>query len=295
MIRNCKYLLLSFFGLLVFSSSRAQDLDYLCDSVLHAVQEESHRMLQDLCPQYADLKTVYDSSDMDMLNYQVGLRQKELEFQTKRDMKSLKKWAKSNDLNLGRLEIIERHYTVQQNTEGYHFAYVKLDCRYRDQGYALHFVIIELNNKWFYGEGLRMELGQNLDPEEPNYDKIDRERDKRAEEREKARLKAEEEKKKAEEAEKRAKEKEAKEKEKEAERQKREEEKKAKEKAKEEARKKREEAKKAKEKAREEARKKREEEKERKAREREEEKKRLEEERKKKEEEGKEQEKKDDN
>ncbi|MHB1279408.1 MAG: hypothetical protein ACYC1Q_13550, partial [Bacteroidia bacterium] len=90
----------------------AQDLDFLCDSVVRAVQLESPKKLMDLCPDYKALKAVYDTNDIDQMNYQIGLRQKELEYWTSRDMKNLKKYAGKEHIDLAKLVTTEYTYEV---------------------------------------------------------------------------------------------------------------------------------------------------------------------------------------
>ncbi|TNE79511.1 MAG: hypothetical protein EP332_10595 [Bacteroidetes bacterium] len=202
---------------LAFSAKASDSLSYMADSVLHAVQETSVSKLQDLVPSYADLKTVYDSTDEEMMNYQIGIRQKELEFLTRRDMKRLAKFAKREKIGLNRLEKVEEHLPIATNEKGYRYARSFMLCNAGNRQFKLHFVLIELNNQWFYGEGLSIEEIQVAKEIVPDYDKIDADLEKRREDREKARLKAIEDKRKAEEAEKKRIEKEELEKKKQAE------------------------------------------------------------------------------
>lgn len=292
-MKQSKFLLLIL--LFSWSSTKGQDLDYLCDSVFHAVKMENSSMLMDLCPTYSDLKTVYDTTDMELANYKIGLRQKDLEYSTRKDMKNLKKQAKRDDVNLENIEKTEYVYEVLSNADGYRYAYVQAKCTYRDQPLILHFALIELNAKWFYGEGLRLQKLEVVKEETPNYEVIDRELERKQKEREKARIKAEEEKKKQEEIARKQKEKEEKERLKAEEDAKKLKEKEEKEKLKAEQKKKKEEEleakrkqrelekeeqKKKREQEKEEARKKREKEKEEARKKREEEKKKKEEEKK---------------
>ncbi len=192
------------------ASVKATDsLSYMADSVLHAVQEESVSKLQALVPGYKDLKTVYDSVNEEMMNYQIGLRQKELEYYTRRDMKRLLKFARREKIGLSRLEKTEEHLPIATNAEGYRYARGFILCSAGRRQFKLHFVLIELNQTWFYGEGLSIEELEVKEEEVPNYEKIDAELERRREEREQARLKAIEDQKKAEEAEKKRLEKEA--------------------------------------------------------------------------------------
>ncbi len=279
--------ILLFFILYGFFSStvKAQNLDYLCDSIMHAVQEESEVMLKNLGPSYRDLKALFDTNDVDMMNYQIGLRQKELEYRNRKDMKSLRKFAKREKIKLAKLEKTEYIYQIDSNEEGYRYSYAKAKCVNGSRPYILHFVLIELNDEWFYGEGLRIEKVEVVTEEVQDYDKIDRELERKQKEREKARLKAEEDKKKAEELARKQKEKEEKERLKAEEKAKKLKEKEERERIKAEEVKKREEAKEQKRKERAEAKRIREEEKEKTRLKREEEKKQKEEEKKRKEEE----------
>lgn len=185
-----KYFLFFILFLINPKGMYAQDLDFLCDSVVLAVQLESPKRLMDLCPDYKALKAVYDTNDIDQLNYQIGLRQKELEYWTSRDMKNLKKYAGKEHIDLAKLLKSEYVYEVLSNEDGHRYAHVQAKCQHRSQPYILHFVLIELNESWYYGEGLRMEKLVMPKEEVPNYEKIDQERERKAQEREKARLRA---------------------------------------------------------------------------------------------------------
>ncbi|MBI1223560.1 MAG: hypothetical protein GC180_13240 [Bacteroidetes bacterium] len=200
-MRRNKFLL--FFMLLSSFVGKAQDLDYLCDSVLNAVVQESNSKLLELCPGYHDLKSAYDTTDVEIMNYQIGLRQKELEYDTRKSMKNLKRFAKNEHISLTHLEKIEYVYEVLSNQDGHKYAYVQARCVTKEQPCILHFVLIELNDDWFYGEGLRLEKLKVEKEVTPNYEQIDRELERRQEARElaqeKARLDAEKEKKKLEE------------------------------------------------------------------------------------------------
>lgn len=275
-----KFLLFFILSGFFSSSAKGQSLDYLCDSIFHAVQEESEQMLKNLGPSYRDLKALFDTNDVDMMNYQVGLKQKDLEYHIRKDMKSLKKFAKRENIRLNKLEKVEFIYKIDSNDEGYKYSYVQAKCVNGSRTYNLHFVLIELNDAWFYGEGLRIEKVQVVKEEIPDYDKIDRELERKQAEREKARIKAEEDKKKAEEEARKQKEKEEKARIKEEEKAKRIKEKEERERLKAEEAKKREEAIEQKRKEREEAKRLREEEKEKARIKREEEKKRKAEEKK---------------
>lgn len=255
-------------------------MNYICDSVLKSVKEQSVSMLQSLTPAYKDLKVAYDSTDAEMMNYQIGLRQKELEYFTRRDMKRLVKHAKKEKIALDKLEKIEADFPIQTNDKGYGYSYAHVKCAYRNREFKVHFVLIELNDKWFYGEGLYIEELEVAKEVVPDYDKIDAELEKKRKEREEARKKAEEEKIKAalEEQKRLEKEKKAKEKEEERLRKEKEKEEKAKEKAR--LKEEKERLKKEKEAAREEKKRLKKEEQERKAKEKEEAKKKKEEERK---------------
>jgi len=269
-----KFLLFFMLSGFFSESLKAQNLDSLCDSVFHAVQEENEVMLKNLGPTYRDLKALFDTNDVDMMNYQVGLRQKELEYNTRKDMKHLRKFAQREHIRLGNLVKTEYVYQIDSNEEGYHYSYVQAKYINGTRSYILHFVLIELNDSWFYGEGLRIEKVEVVQEEVPNYEKIDRELERKQKEREKARIKAEEDKKKAEELAKKQKEKEEKERLKAEEKAKKIKEKEERERLKAEEAQKREEAKEKKQKEREEAKRLREEEKEKARIKREEEKKR---------------------
>ena len=182
-----KYLFFSFFYLILTFDIKAQDkdpdLDWLCDSVMAAVNESSKEKLRALVPSYKDLKVLYDTNDVDMMMYQIGVRQKELEYWTSRDMKRLVKSAKSNRVSLAKLKSVEYDYPILQNEEGRRFTHVQAKCTLQTKSFIVHFVLIELNNEWFYGEGLRMEKIEIPVEQKPDYDLIDAEREKRIESR----------------------------------------------------------------------------------------------------------------
>lgn len=185
-----KYFLFFILFLINTKGIFAQNLDFLCDSVLRAVQLESPKKLMDLCPDYKALKASYDTNDVEKLNYEIGLKQKELEYWTSRDMKKLKKYAEKEHVDLAKLLKTELVYEVLSNEDGRRYAHVQAKCLHRSQRYILHFVLIEINVSWFYGEGLRMEKVLLPKEEVPDYEKIDQERERKAQEREKARLRA---------------------------------------------------------------------------------------------------------
>src|SRR5690606_1987189 len=103
-----KYLLFLIFILMQSKDLKSQDkdpdLDWLCDSVMNAVNNASKEKLRALVAGYKDLKVLYDTNDIEMMMYQIGVRQKELEYWTSRDMKRLVKSAKSNRINLAKLK-----------------------------------------------------------------------------------------------------------------------------------------------------------------------------------------------
>lgn len=183
----------------------------MCDSVLHAVKQESKEMLTDLCPGFQDLKAVFDTSDIEMMKYQIGLKQKELQYRSGQDMKRLTKFARSHHVTLRKLEKTEYIYKIEKTADGYRYANVRIKCLYRSRPYILYFVLIELNSSWYYGEGLRLEKQEVIEEVIPDYDKIDRELERKHLAREKARLKVIEDQKKQEENAKKEKEKEEKE------------------------------------------------------------------------------------
>lgn len=180
-----KYPSFLFLFLLFGLKSEAQQIHAVCDSVFAAVRQESPEKLQDVCPGYSDLKAVYDSTDLEMMNYQIGLRQKELEYLTRKDMKALVKYAKSEKIRLSDLEKKELKIDSQKTEEGQSYAHIRIDCEARSKPYILHFVLISLNGNWFYGESLRIEKVEVVKEETPNYEEIDRELERKRQEREK--------------------------------------------------------------------------------------------------------------
>jgi hypothetical protein len=180
-----KYLLFCFLLVILNRSAKAQDLEWLCDSVFNAMKSGSKEKLQALCPNYQDLKALYDTNDVELMNYQISIRQKELIYWTQRDMKRLVKSANTMKINLSKLEKVEYHYPLLENEEGRRFSNVQVKCVYQSKLIVLHFVLIELNGNWFYGEGLRIEKLPEPIEAVPDYEKIDLEREKRVENRKK--------------------------------------------------------------------------------------------------------------
>jgi DNA polymerase III gamma/tau subunit len=204
-----KYLFFCLFLVNSFQLAGQDSLSALCDSVFQAVIRQSAGDLQKLTPGYKDLRSVYDSSDVEMMIYQIGLRQKELEFYTRKDMKKLIKYARSEKIKLGQLEKTEADHPVEKNEKGYSYARASVSCRHAKKQYALYFTLIELNGKWFYGEGLRIEKKAIVEEAVPDYEAIDREAERKKKAREEAARKLETEREKARETEKKRIEKEA--------------------------------------------------------------------------------------
>lgn len=226
--------------------------DAVADSVVVAVRLGSESKLKDLSPGYKDLRAVYDSSDLDMMNYQIGIRQKEIEFACRMDMKRLRKYAKSEKIRLSDFQVLEIHQDIQKYERGTRYSRAWILGQVGRGQYKLHFVLIELNGAWFYGEGLRMERLETPIEVTPDYEAIDRElerkkaaREKKIEDLEKEKQKEAERIRKEEEKARKEKEQEEERIKKEAEKKQKEEEKLMKEKEKEEERKKKEQLKEA--------------------------------------------------
>lgn len=174
---------------LLFSGAtlHAQTLTGLADSVFMALHHEEFDSLKPFYPSYNDLKSTYDSMDIEKQAQQVLVAQKQVEYALKRSFKTLKKEAESLDMPLSKLEKDEVRHLVQTQ-DGKKFSVVEIDCHYKKRAATLFFTAIELNNAWFLGEDFRIEKREV--EEVPDYEKIDREAERRREKREQQRTAA---------------------------------------------------------------------------------------------------------
>lgn len=164
----------------------------LCDSVLSAVRKADAGLLKDLLPSYNDLKGLYDSAQIEMMAYQIAGRQKDLDFNASLALKRLKKYAAKNNIRLSDLQVLDKECKVLADAEGRRFSRALLKVAAGKKKCDLSFVLIELNEQWFYGEGLKLVLTEELAEEVPDYDAIDRAYEKKQAEREKTKQAAEE-------------------------------------------------------------------------------------------------------
>src|SRR5690606_16437725 len=162
-----KYLL--FLLLLSGSRSYSQQLDSVCDSVFLAVTQNDPSILRKLSPGYKDLRAVYDSSDIEKMNYQIGLRQKEIEWNSGRDLKKMNRWLKREKIQTSALVKKEISKKVYPDPSGYHYATVIIISDYKKRRFHIHFTLIQLNEGWFYGEGLKIEEVPVPIEAEPDY------------------------------------------------------------------------------------------------------------------------------
>lgn len=176
--------------LLLFTGSaalNAQTLSGLADSVFMALHHEEFDSLKPFYPSYNDLKSTYDSMDIEKQAQQILVAQKQVEYALKRSFKTLKKEAESLDMPLSKLEKDEVRHLVQTQ-DGKKYSVVEIDCHYKKRAATLFFIAIELNNIWYLGEDFGIEKREV--EEVPDYEKIDREAERRREKREQQRTAA---------------------------------------------------------------------------------------------------------
>lgn len=170
-------------------TARSQTIEGLCDSVFEALRYSSFDSVKRFIPNYADLKVVYDSMDMERQPQQILIDQKTTEYKLKQSFKSFKKQADRLDIPLKKMEKGEVRHLVQKY-KGSKYSNVEIDCRYKNRGATIFFTVIELNNAWYLSEDIRM-MEREVE-ETPDYDKIDQALERRREKREQERIKAQE-------------------------------------------------------------------------------------------------------
>lgn len=157
----------------ITDSTAQRQLSSLCDSVIEAVKWNDKTLLLSLVPDKKALRAVYDSTDTEMFNYQVTAREKEIEWYTQRDLKKLNKWAGRNKVDLNKINVDKLAFPIYQNQNGVRFSNVLVAVSFRNRKFQIHFSLIELNEKWYYGDGLRMTELEVEQEQTPNYEAID--------------------------------------------------------------------------------------------------------------------------
>jgi hypothetical protein len=157
----------------ITDSTAQHQLSSLCDSIIKAVKWNDKVLLLSLVPDKKALRAVYDSTDTEMFNYQVAAREKEIEWYTQRDLKKLNKWAGKNKVELNKIIVDKLAFPIYQNQNGVRFSNVLVSVSYRNRKFQIHFSVIELNEKWYYGDGLRMSELEVEQEQTPDYEAID--------------------------------------------------------------------------------------------------------------------------
>ena len=178
------------FLILLFLSSafcaKSQTLEGLADSVFESIRYSEFDSLKKFIPGYRDLKTAYDSLDMNRQAPDILITQKRVEYALKKSFKTFINEADNLNIPLTKMEKGEVRHLIQEY-EGKKYSVVEIDCRYKTHGGIIFFTAIELNDAWYLGEEFRIENREV--EEEIDYEKIDREAAKRKEERKRKREK----------------------------------------------------------------------------------------------------------
>jgi hypothetical protein len=174
---------------LLYAPAKGQTLNGICDSIFEAIRYEEFDSLKQFFPSYKDLKTTFDSMDIEKQAQQILIAQKSGEYALKRSFKNFKKEAGNLKIPLDKMEKISMRHKVQ-SYEGKNFSIVEAECQYRNRGATIYFTVIELNNVWYLGEEFRIEKREV--EMEPDFEKIDRDAERRREKREKAKIEAHE-------------------------------------------------------------------------------------------------------
>lgn len=177
------FILLLFLG---GTSAKAQSLTEIADSIFNAIKYEKFDSLKKFIPTYKELRTTYDSLDMERKAEQILVAQKMMVVSLRRSFKSFSKQAKQIKMPLKKMEKVQLRHLVQ-TYDGKKYSNVEIDCRYRNRGGTIYFTTIKLNDKWYLGEDFRI-LKREVEIT-PDYDKIDRALERKQEKREQLRQK----------------------------------------------------------------------------------------------------------
>lgn len=177
------FILLLFLG---GTSAKAQTLTEIADSIFNAIKYEKFDSLKKFVPTYKELRTTYDSLDMERKAEQILVSQKMMMISLRRSFKSFSKQAKQIKMPLKKMEKVQLRHLIQ-TYDGRKYSNVEIDCRYRNRGGTIYFTTIKLNDKWYLGEDFRI-LKREVEIT-PDYEKIDRALERKQEKREQLREK----------------------------------------------------------------------------------------------------------
>jgi hypothetical protein len=184
-----RYISILLLTALLYAPAKGQTLEGVCDSIFEALRYEEFDSLKQFFPSYRDLKTTFDSMDIDKQAQQILIAQKSGEYALKRSFKSFKKEAGNLKMPLDKMEKVSMRHKIQ-TYEGKQFSIAEVECQYRNRGATIYYTVIELNNVWYLGEDFRIEKREV--EMEPDFEKIDRDAERRREKREKAKIEARE-------------------------------------------------------------------------------------------------------
>lgn len=174
----------------IVSIVHGQTLPGVADSIFMALRYEEFDSVKKFIPSYRELKTTYDSLDMERQEQQILIDQQTTVYYLGRSFKTLKKEANKLKVPLKQMEKDAIRHLVLTH-EGKKYSIVEVDCHYKKRYATIFYTVIELNDAWYLAEEFKI-IKREIE-ETPDYDKIDREAERKREKREQEKLQAREE------------------------------------------------------------------------------------------------------